>query len=627
MAESTPAASPSADAPRSTGGRSHLLVVAATIVVFAVSYFLSFFLRFDFSLPPHYPPTYLLAILPFILCAKLIVFTLTGVFRILWAYVGIRDLFKILHASAIAQIVIAAGNYLALRNTSLPRTVLVLDGVLTFLGVGGLYVLLRHGREASVLGRARGLPAEPIFLVGAGNAGDALLREIQRNPDTGVRVVGILDDAPQKDGRVLRGVKVLGAIDRAREFALANGVRKAYIAIPSAGGTAQRRVVNLLLQAGLSVKILPHVGRLAIASGYLPQLREISVEDLLRRDPVRMDTEAISAFVRGKAVLVTGAAGSIGSELCRQLLDFHPSHLVALDCAETPLHNLLLELRARSGAVRILPELADITDRFRLQSVFQAHRPEVVFHAAAFKHVPLLEDHPREAVRVNVGGTRQVAEEARAAGARAFVLISSDKAVNPSSVMGTTKRIAEMVVGRLNGDGPTRFVSVRFGNVLGSNGSVLPIFKEQLARGGPITVTHPDMKRYFMTIPEAVQLVLQAAVLGRGGEVFVLDMGEPVKIVHLAEDLIRLSGLVPNVDVRIEFTGVRPGEKLFEELRLDHETVEKTRHPQIFLLLGDKRDEIDDAALGELEKVCVNGATRDDLLPRLKKIVPDFCPE
>ncbi|MBI3857803.1 MAG: polysaccharide biosynthesis protein [Planctomycetes bacterium] len=627
MAETTPVPAPPAEAPRSAPGRSHLLVVAAALAVFAVSYLLSFLLRFDFTLPPQYPWPFLLALLPFVLGAKLVVFTLAGVFRILWAYVGIRDLFRILHATVIALIVVAAGNYLLLRGTQIPRTVLVLDGMLTFLGVGGLYALLRHSREASVIGRARGLPAEPIFLVGAGNAAEALLREIQRNPDTGVRVAGILDDAPAKKGRVLRGVKVLGAIDRAREFALEQGVRKAYIAIPSAGGSAQRRIVNVLLQAGLSVKILPPVGRLAIASGFLPQLREISVEDLLRRDPVKLDTEAISAFVRGKKVLVTGAAGSIGSELCRQLLEFHPSVLVALDCAETPLHTLLLELRARSGDVKIVPELADVTDRARLRSAFQAHRPEVVFHAAAFKHVPLLEDHPREAVRVNVGGTRVVSEEARDAGARAFVLISSDKAVNPSSVMGTTKRIAEMVVGRLNESGATRYVAVRFGNVLGSNGSVLPIFKEQLARGGPITVTHPEMKRYFMTIPEAVQLVLQAAVLGKGGEVFVLDMGEPVKIVDLAKDLIRLSGLVPDVDVRIEFTGIRPGEKLFEELRLDHEIAEKTPHPQIFLLRGDQRGRLEEAALGELEKLCINGATRSEIVPRLKQIVPDFRPE
>lgn len=617
----------SSPVPRTSGRSLHLLVVGAVIVVFAFSSVLAFLLRFDFGLPPQYPVRYLAQVLPFVVAVKGAVFTLTGVFRILWAYIGIRDLFRILQATALSLIVVAAGNYLVLRENQIPRTVLVLDGVLTFLGVGGLYAVLRHTRESTMGARTAGLPAEPIFLVGAGNAAEALLREIQRNPDTGVRAVGILDDDPQKKGRVLRGVKVLGAIDRAREFALEHQVRKAYIAIPSAGGSAQRRIVNLLLQAGLSVKILPHVGRLSIASGYLPQLREISVEDLLRRDPVRLDTEAISAFVRGKPVLVTGAAGSIGSELCRQLLEFHPSVLVTLDCAETPLHNLILELRSRSGSVRIAPELADITDRARVRSVFQAHRPAVVFHAAAFKHVPLLEDHPREAVRVNVGGTRVVTEEAREAGVGAFVLISSDKAVNPSSIMGTTKRIAEMVSDRLNRSGGTRAVSVRFGNVLGSNGSVLPIFKEQVSRGGPITVTHPDMKRYFMTIPEAVQLVLQAAVLGKGGEVFILDMGEPVKIVDLARDLIRLSGLLPDVDIRIEFTGIRPGEKLFEELRLDHESVEKTPHPQIFLLRAEKSSGLEDGVLGELEKSCANGVTRSDLVPRLKRIVPEFSPE
>ena len=618
MDESAPDRGPS-------GGRSHLLVVAGALTVFAASYQLAFLLRFDFDLPPQYPWVLVLGLLPFLLGIKLLAFTASGVFRVMWAYVGIRDLFRILQASLLGSVAVAAASFAFLRPVGVPRTVLILDAVFTFLGVGGLFALLRHARETSMAGR--GLPSEPIFLVGAGNAGEALLREIQRNPDTGVRVAGILDDAPEKKGRVLRGVKVLGPIDRARGFALEHEVRKAYVAMPRLGGSAQRRVVNLLLQAGLAVKILPPVGKLAIASGYLPQLREISLEDLLRRDPVSLDTGAISAFVRDKTVLVTGAAGSIGSELCRQLLEFHPKALVALDCAETPLHTLLLELRSRSGDVKIVPELADVTDRARVRSAFQAQRPEVVFHAAAYKHVPILEEHPREAVRVNVGGTRVVSEEARDAGVGAFVLISSDKAVNPSSVMGTTKRIAERVAGRLNGSGPTRSMAVRFGNVLGSNGSVIPIFKEQLSRGGPLTVTHPDMRRYFMTIPEAVQLVLQAAVLGRGGEVFVLDMGEPVKIVDLAEDLIRLSGLVPGVDVKIEFTGIRPGEKLFEELKLDGETVEKTPHPQIFLLRGGKGGPLEEPALVELESLCANGAARSEIVPLLKKLVPDYAPE
>jgi len=620
MGEPVPVPGPSA-------GRSHLLVVAGAMAVFAASYLLAFLLRFDFDLPPQYPWVYVLGLLPFLLGVKLVAFTASGVFRVMWAYVGIRDLFRILQASGLASVAVAAGSFAFLRPVGIPRTVLILDAVFTFLGVGGLFALLRHAREAGAAGRGRGLPAEPIFLVGAGNAGEALLREIQRNPDTGVRVAGILDDAPEKKGRVLRGVKVLGPVEGARDHALARGVRKAYVAMPSLGGSVQRRVVNHLLQAGLAVKILPPVGKLAIASGYLPQLREISVEDLLRRDPLRLDTEAIRAFARGKVVLVTGAAGSIGSELCRQLLEFGPKALVALDCAETPLHALMLELRSRSGDVRIAPELADVTDRARVRAAFGSHRPEVVFHAAAYKHVPLLEEHPREAVRVNVGGGRVVMEEAREAGAGAFVLISSDKAVNPSSVMGSTKRIAEMLAGGMNASGPTRFVAVRFGNVLGSNGSVLPVFREQLSRGGPLTVTHPEMRRYFMTIPEAVQLVLQAAVLGKGGEVFVLDMGEPVRIVDLAEDMIRLAGLVPGVDIKIEFTGVRPGEKLFEELKLDGETVEKTPHPQIFLLRAGKRGELAASDLSDLERLCENGASRAEIVPRLKSIVPDYAPE
>ncbi len=585
---------------RLTGDRPHLLVVGATLLIFAASFVLAWLLRFEFAIPS-VETTFMRGALPFVLGVKLLVFFVAGVYRILWAYIGIRDVWSILRASLVATAAVLLLNFLLFRDSMLPRSVLVLDGVLTFLAVGGLYVLLRHLRESAGSSHPIEVPAEPVLIVGAGDAGEALLREIQRNTHMGARVVGFVDDAPQKNGHSLRGVPILGGTADLREIAYRHGVRKAFVAIPSAGGSVMRRIVTALLHAGLAVKVLPPLAKSAHAKGYVPQLRPVSMEDLLRREPIKLDDQAISAFIRDKVVLVTGAAGSIGSELCRQILDYHPAKLVALDLAETPLHDLLLELQSRVNGKLLVPELADVTDEARIGRVFDTHRPVVVFHAAALKHVPMMELHPREAARVNVGGTRILAEAARRGGVGGFVLVSTDKAVNPSSVMGATKRVAEMVVQAQNREGSGRFMAVRFGNVLGSNGSVLRIFQAQLERGGPLTVTHPDMKRYFMTIPEAVQLVLQAAVLGKDGDILELDMGQPVRIVDLAEDLIRLSGLTPHVDIKIEFTGVRPGEKIFEELFQDSERMTPTAHPQVSCIRSER-----DAGLpkGDLAALC-----------------------
>lgn len=590
-----------------------------TLGIFAVAFLLAFFLRFEFAIPR---PEALFAVgsLPFVLIVKLVVFYACGTYQILWAYVGIRDLFRLFRATAFASGGVVGVNFLFYRDLMAPRSVFVLDGMLTFLAVGGVYVLLRHLREAG--GLPSGGPAEPVVIVGAGDAGESLLREIQRNSMMNARVVGFIDDAPNKQGHSLRGVRVLGRTDDIREIAYELGVKKAFIAIPSASGQAMRRIVSVLLHAGLAIRVLPPIGRLANSTRHVSQLREVSMEDLLRREPIRLDDQSISAFLRDKAVLVTGAAGSIGSELCRQILDYRPARLVVLDCAETPLHNLILELKLRTQEGVLIPVLGDVTIRERVDEVFRAYGPTIVFHAAALKHVPMLESHPGEGVRVNVRGTQVVAEAARNSACKAFVLISTDKAVKPSSIMGATKRVAEMLVRGLDEEcSETRYMSVRFGNVLGSNGSVLPIFRDQLARGGPLTVTHPDMRRYFMTIPEAVELVLQASVLGVGGETFVLDMGEPVRIVDLARDLIRLSGLIPEVDINIEFSGIRPGEKLFEEIRLDSEQVEHTSHPQVLSL----RVQSDDAraVMSEEMKQVLRATDPQEIRLLLRKLVPE----
>ncbi len=596
---------------RVTAGHPHLLVVAATLLSLGLAYVWSYLIRFELNIPAA-ASFVMVHTLPFVLLVQCLVFYRLGVFRILWAYVGITDLLKIFRASALSSFLLVGLNLLVLPRGFVPWSVLMLDGLLSFMVVSGLYALLRVLREAGARDPRGRFAMEPVLIVGAGDTGEALLHEIQCGLSRTTWVAGFLDDAEGKQGRSLRGVPVLGRSDQAAAWARRIGVKTVYFAIPSADGATLRRIVGQLQDAKLSVKVLPPLGKLSTAQGYLPQLRDVSIDDLLRRKPIRMDQAILSAFIHDKSVLVTGGAGSIGSELCRQILQFQPRRLIVLDCAETPLHDIMLELSKRGTETRVTSELADVTDAARLRTVFSKHAPQVVFHAAALKHVPLCESHVREAIRVNVGGIRKVGEAALRAGAETFIMISTDKAVNPSSVMGATKRVAELVVQELNGrHGKTRFSAVRFGNVLGSNGSVLGIFKAQLARGGPLTVTHPDMRRYFMTIPEAVQLVLQAAVLGRGGEVFELDMGEPVRIVDLAEDLIRLSGLVRDVDVKIEFTGMRPGEKLFEELYLDSERIEPTAHPQVFCLLAGEQRAVEPALLLCLERLDADGEESD----------------
>jgi FlaA1/EpsC-like NDP-sugar epimerase len=569
----------------------------STLAASGLAWVAAFWLRFDGSLPGA-TAAFMLEALPLVFLVKGAILWMNGVFRIVWAYVGIADVLALLRASGLAMA--ASYGILAafIPERIAPRSIAVLDGVLMFLGTSGVFVLLRATREARRMRNRGPAPRDRVLIAGAGDAGEILLRELQWKFGRTHEVVGFLDDAPEKQGARLRGVPVLGTTGDLAPVAGRHNIAQILVAIPSAGGGLLRRITKAAAPRGVRVQHLPAVGQLVGRSALLPQMRPVSIEDLLRRSPVIDEAARIADFLRGKNILVTGAAGSIGSQLCRQILAHDPARLVVVDGAETPLHDLLLELRKDAAGPRVASEMADVTDAARVRQIFADHRPDAVFHAAALKHVPMCEAHPREAIRVNVGGTRLLAEAAIAAGVRNFVLISTDKAVNPSSVMGATKRVAEILLQKLGErGGPTQFVAVRFGNVLGSNGSVIPLFRRQLAEGGPLTVTHPDMRRYFMAISEAVGLVLHAACLGRGGDLFELDMGEPVRIVDLAEDLIRLSGLVPGRDVRIEFTGMRPGEKLFEELYFSAEKVVPTSHPRIFCLRAEKAAEREPAVL------------------------------
>jgi FlaA1/EpsC-like NDP-sugar epimerase len=543
---------------------------------------LAFELRFDFHVPRgQYDLPFWLTVL---LVARLAAFQASGLFRGLWRYTGAGDALAILKATTVSSLVLAA--VVVSGAWRFPRSVVAIEWLVAVVLVGGLRFAgrafhLLHHRNGSTNGKL-----VRVLIAGAGDGGEALAREILETHRGRYEPVCFVDDDPRKRGAEIHGVPVLGSIDELPRLVAQKRVEEVVIAIPTASGSEMRRIVDRCKSSGVRFKTVPSVDQIIDGRVRISQIRNVDIEDLLRRDVVNLDITEIEAAHSGRVILVTGAAGSIGSEMCRQACTVAPSQLVLVERAESALFAIHRELTARFPFVPIVPYLADVTDETRMVEIFRRHRPAVVYHVAAHKHVPMLEANPSEAIKNNVFGTKTLADVAHEAGVGRFVMISTDKAVNPTSVMGVSKRVAEIYVQALAQVSRTKFVTVRFGNVLGSNGSVVPIFREQIAAGGPVTVTHPDMKRYFMTIPEASQLVLQAGAMGKGGEIFVLDMGEPVRVVDLARDLITLSGLKPGEDIEIRFTGVRPGEKLFEELSVAAENCDRTRHPKIFIGRG-----------------------------------------
>lgn len=518
------------------------------------------------------------------LLAKLPVFYSQGLYNMSWRYVSMRDLLAVARGVTLGSLAFTALLLIASRFIALePLYILIpIDFLITLFLVGGF----RASRRAYFELRQNSLPAQGrrILVVGAGSAGEQLVRAMRNDIKKNYTPVGYIDDDPDKRGTIIHGVKVLGGRQDLARIARAHQVSELLIAIPSAPGPAIREFVELAREAGISrILTVPPMVELFSHPLDLSKLQDVRPEDLLRRDPVNIDTQEVEGLIRGAVVLVTGAGGSIGSELCRQIAQFGPSKLLLFERDETSLFDIHRQLLSQFPNQEFEAVLGDVRNRDKLGRVFAQHQPRLVFHAAAYKHVPLMEANPSDAVSNNVVGTRALAEASLKYGAERFVLISTDKAVNPSSVMGATKRLAEEVVRELNGQGVTRCMAVRFGNVLGSRGSVIPIFKEQIMAGGPVTITHPEMRRYFMTATEAVLLVLQAAAIGQGGEVFVLDMGEPVKIVDLAKDMIRMAGKTPDVDIPIVFTGMRPGEKLFEDLLSAEEGTEATRRDRIYV--------------------------------------------
>jgi FlaA1/EpsC-like NDP-sugar epimerase len=500
--------------------------------------------------------------------------------------------------------------------------VLMLDMFTTIMLLSGIRMSVRLYHE-EFFSEHRGI-ARRFLIVGAGNAGEALLREMLRRKDSQYEVVGFVDDDLVKRDTEINGIPVLGTVDALPQICKKQNIDEIAIAIPTATRKQLRRVVQVCQGTKIRFSTVPSLTDIAEGKLQVSQMRDVEINDLLGREVVNLDMEKIEHFLKDKVILVTGAGGSIGSEMCRQVCAFKPRQLLLLEQAENPLFYIERELQKSYPSASLVCIIADITDKFRIEQVFSQYRPGVVIHAAAHKHVPLMEQNPGEAIKNNINGTRTVANAADAFGAECFVMISTDKAVNPTSIMGSSKRVAEMFTQDLNKTSKTHFVTVRFGNVLGSNGYVIPIFKQQIAAGGPVTVTHPEMRRYFMTIPEASQLVLQAAAMGNGGEIFVLDMGEPVKIVDLARELITLSGYRPGEDIEIEFTGLRPGEKLFEELSIEGEDMVATQHPKIAVWKNIPKDR--ETVRAGIEKLLEVAATQDrsKIIQVLKELVPNF---
>jgi FlaA1/EpsC-like NDP-sugar epimerase len=598
------------------------LVWGAQACIFAIGGILAFLLRFDFNLPPVYLHHLVYAI-PVWILVKSVVFHIAKLNRRGLRYVSIFDVYRLIIANVAASAVSCAV-IMGFGPAGFPRSIFLSDLMLSFLGTVGLRVVVRMAAEAMQGGQAD--PSEKrAFIYGAGDAGIALLREIRNNPKLAYRVCGFLDDRHDKRGLRMSGVPVLGGGNEAASLVAKHNADIILIAIPSATGVEMTRILELCHTAGVECKTVPGLGEIIEDGGLVGQIREVAVEDLLGRTPVRLEEGKIRGTLEGKVVMVTGAAGSIGSELCRQIARFHPAGIVGFEIAESPLFEIDREMRQTFPLISFHPEIGSIQNRARLDAVLSQYRPSVIYHAAAYKHVPLMETHVFEAIENNIFGTYNVAEAAAEHGVESFVMISSDKAVRPTSVMGATKRIAELLLLSLQ-NGRTQYVAVRFGNVLGSNGSVIPIFKSQIASGGPITVTHPEMRRFFMTIPEACQLVLQASAIGKGGQICVLDMGQPVKIVDLARNLILLSGLMPEEDIKIKFTGMRPGEKLYEELSTLLEDTIPTDHEKVRIFVGNGGQENDAQRwLDLLHEICM---ARDigRLVVALKEIVLDYNP-
>lgn len=603
-----------------------LLVVASDILCTILSLVLAYLLRFNFNIPGSYLPQIFIS-LSLLVFFRVTSFFLFGLYSSFLRYASIDDLLRIVRAVTVGTLLFISSIAFIFRLQGFPRSVFLIDWFVMLVLLGGSRFVYRIWKELRI-------PFSPpearrkVLIVGAGDVGEMVLRSIKRERDVPYEVVGIVDDDPDKIGRRIHGVEVLDRISNLEEVARKRDAKEVIIAIQNISGRKIREITELCQTIGVSCKTVPSVGGILRGSISVSHIRPVQVEDLLKREPVQLDLAMIERFISGKCIMVTGAGGSIGSELCRQIMGFNPRRLILFERGENELYEIDVDLREQfHDSEALVPVIGDILDADKIDQILQEHTPEVVFHAAAYKHVPIMEAHPLEAVKNNILGTWKLASMCCAQGVQCYVLISTDKAVRPTSIMGATKRLAEMICQGINQEGKTRFITVRFGNVLESNGSVIPYFRRQIVHGGPVTVTHPEVTRYFMTIPEAAQLVLQAGAMGKGGEIYLLDMGDPIKILDLATDLITLSGLVLGEDIDIKFIGLRPGEKLHEELVAEKESLRSTSHAKISEVNSTPvtweklKSDIENFLAEVKEK-----KNRQTLIKKLRKIVPDYHP-
>jgi len=621
--------------------KNFLLILGADILFLALAWYCSFLLRFNFHLPDDYPG-FVARTLPLIVIIKIVTFYLFDLYRGMWRYTSIGDMFRIVRAASVVSVLIFFFIYFVQGLGGFARSVFIIDWILTIAFISGHRISVRlyywigtkndttrvsafdflFGKNSKHLQRKR------LLIIGAGDCGEKIYREIHDNARLEYNVVGFIDDKLGKVGRQIHGIPIFGPISDLGPIVSQLNADEMLIAIPSASSRQMRNTVSICKEKGLPFKTVPGMGELIDGKVSIKTIRDVAYHDLLGRELIRLEEERIGDYLNNAIVFVSGAGGSIGAELCRQICRFRPEKIVLHDRAESALYGIDIELRDVFPFIKIVPLLADIRNLSQLSSIFDVHQPQAVFHAAAYKHVPMLESHPWEAITNNVVGTRNLIDVSNRFGVKRFVFVSTDKAVRPTNIMGASKRISELLVQGQNGCGisSTIYVTVRFGNVVGSIGSVVPLFKKQIEKGGPITVTHPDVMRYFMTIPEACQLILQAGSMGEGGEIFSLDMGTPIKIVDMANDLIRLSGFEPDVDINIEFIGLRPGEKLYEELITDGEGIVPTSHEKIMVLRGQTCDQsILNGQIDDMVKV----AQQQDaagIRSKLKEILPEYSP-
>ncbi|MBT8369311.1 MAG: polysaccharide biosynthesis protein [Deltaproteobacteria bacterium] len=619
--------------------KNFFVVFVCDLLLILASMHIAHLIRFDFAVPSYYLDR-LWQIMPFVLIIKIGCFYFFDLYRGMWRFTSVSDLLNVIKAAGVSSLLIICYVLLRYRFIGFSRSVFLIDWCLIVLLISGFRLGVRLYYQniskertgqpfyQSIINYFKGsnIGSKNLLIVGAGNAAEKIIREIRDNARLQYQVVGFLDDNPTKVGKKIHGIPVLGSIDKIKVAVDKVKADEALIAVPSASSMQMRRIVDLCDKCGVVFKTIPGMGELINGKVTVNAIRELAYRDLLGREIIKLDEEKIGSYIKDRTVLITGAGGSIGSELCRQICRFKPSRIVLFERAESPLHAIELELKQAFKDVGVVIALADIQDVNQLDKSFNAHHPEIVFHAAAYKHVPVLESQPWKAVDNNILGTKNLINTSNKYDVDRFVFVSTDKAVRPTNVMGASKRLSEMLVQGQNGCdiSKTKYMIVRFGNVVGSIGSVVPLFQQQIKRGGPVTVTHPDVTRFFMTIPEACQLILQAGAMGEGGEIFLLDMGTPIKIDDMARDLIRLSGLEPDVDIQIEYIGLRPGEKLFEELITKGENIVPTRHEKIMALKGIEcnlnllNGKIDELAQLAGEQV------GDKIKLKLKGIVPEY---